>query len=435
MAKNQKGAGDFEISNIKIKGTSLSAQKVPTVTYRESITSPAIEVNLLISDTADSDTNLMTKLPILTGDTVDLTFKSIMLEGEEIEVSVRIYDIVSGTKSGDTSVYTLKCISPEGYLNLESRFEKLFKQKEPTDAIIPTVLSQHLKSNKKVKSGKYKSVPLTLAAMRDRPFDFIIKHVCKRSIPTNVAKGEGKGSAGYLFWETSDGYNFKPIDEVFAAPDKDSGDTFRGEKEKETYFYNAARSNDRMDEETKSRNILSFKTLSNDNAERSSIMGGKVNLVGFFDVSSLRYNETIYDLGETYSSFAHLAKGPTPTSGGSPTRIMTKVYNNEMYENTDTAAQSESYDKIRQSLSQQLVRSSLAVTNKIEINIYGNSNLHAGDKIYLSVLKGKSKSSTKENTDKKQSGYYTIATVVHTLVSTGMRTSLLLVRDTNNEET
>lgn len=433
--KGPKGAGDFELKEISVKGTKLSAEKVPSITYRESITSPAIEVNIMVSDTNDSDNNLLSKLPILVGDEVSLTFKSLMIAGEEIKIKVKIYDIVGGNRAGDTQQYILKCMSGEGYNNLESRFEKLYKQKKPDTEMIPEIIKQYLGSSKSVKTGQYQSVPLTLAAMRDRPFDFIIKQICKRAIPSNVAKGEGRGSAGYLFWETNSGYHFKSIDEVFAAPQGASGSPFKGEKEKETYFHNSANQNTKMDSEQEARNVLTFSVLSNDNAEKASIRGARVNLVGFFDVSSLRYKETVYDINDNFSSMAHLAKGPVPVSGKKPTKIMTKIYNNEMYEFGDSKAQDQSYDKIRQSLAQQLVRNSLATNNKVEINIHGNTNLHAGDKIYLAVLKSKSKSNTKENYDKKQSGYYTIATVVHTIVASGLRTSLLLVRDINNEET
>lgn len=433
--KKAKGAGDFEVIEVSIKGIKLSEDKTPIITYRESIYSPALEVNLLINDTNDQDTNLITKLPVLSGDDVIIRFKSNMIAGEEINVNMKVYEVTSGNRSNDTQQYVIKCISPEGYLNLETRFEKLYKQKVPDSDMITDVLKKYLKSSKSVATGEYKSVPLTLASMRYRPFDFIIKHVCKRSIPTIVAKGEGKGSAGYLFWETSSGYQFKAVDEVFAAPQGASGSPFKGSKEKETYFHNAATSSSENDQETEARVVLDFKVLSNDNAEKAAIHGGRVNLIGFFDVNSLRYNEAIYKLEDNFDSLGHLGKGPVPYSGsGNPTRIMTKVYNNEMYENSDSKAQSETYDKIRQSLAQQLIRKNLSGNNKVEINIHGNTNLHAGDKIYLAVLKSKSAATVKENYDKKQSGYYTIATVVHSMQSQGMRTSLLLCRDINNEE-
>lgn len=429
-----KGAGDFEVTEISIKGTKLTQEKAPIITYRESIYSPALEVNLLIADTNDENNNLITKLPILSGDDVTLKFKSNMIAGEEVSVNMKIYEVTSGNRNRDTQQYVVKCISPEGYLNLETRFEKLYKQKVPETDMITDVLKKYLKSSKSVSVGEYKSVPLTLASMRYRPFDFIIRHVCKRSIPTIVAKGEGKGSAGYLFWETASGYQFKSVDEVFAAPEGSTGSPFKGSKEKETYFHNVATSNDKNDAESEARTVLDFKIQTNDNAEKAAVHGGRVNLIGFFDVNSLRYNEAIYKLEDNFDSFGHLGKGPVPYTGKNPTRIMTKVYNNEMYENSDSKAQSETYDKIRQSLAQQLIRKNLSGNNKVEINIHGNTNLHAGDKIYLAVLKSKSSATTKENYDKKQSGYYTIATVVHTLEAKGMRTSLLLCRDINNEE-
>jgi hypothetical protein len=435
MSNKTKGPGDYEVLEISIKGEKLSGAKVPVITYRESIYSPSLEVNLVISDSNDSDNNLLTKLPVLSGDEVKLRFKSNQLEGTELTISVRIYEVTAGVRSNDTQQYVLKCISAEAYFNMESRIERLYKQKNPGSDMIPDILKRFLNSPKKLMSGEYKSVNLTLASMRYRPFDFIIKHICKKSIPTIVAKGEGKGSAGYLFWETSDGYNFKAMDEIFAAPKKSSSSPFKGADEKETYFWNTANSNTSNTDDVEARNVLSFKLLSSDNSETASIHGARCNLIGFFDVNSLQYNETIYKLEDNFKSFGHLAKGPVPFSGsGNPTRIMTQVYNNEMYENTDSKAQSETYDKIRQSLAQQLIRKNLSTNNKIEINIYGNTNLRAGDKIYLAVLKSKSSAKTKENYDKKQSGYYTIATLVHNMIPQGMKTSLLLLRDLNNEE-
>ena len=434
MAKT-KGAGDFEIKEISIKGEKISGEKAPIITYRESIYSPSLEVNIIISDTNDAENNLLTKLPVLSGDDVKLRFKSNQIEGEELTINVKIFEVTTGNRSNDTQQYVLKCMSPEAYFNLEKRFEKLYKQKSPEKDMIPDILKRYLGSSKRLLLGEYGSVNLTLASMRYRPFDFIIKHLCKKSIPTIVAKGEGKGSAGFLFWETSAGYNFKSTDEVFSAPKKSTTSPFKGAEEKETYFWNVARENDSNDQASEARNVLSFKLLSNDNSERASIHGGRSNLIGFFDVSSLQYNESIYKLEDNFDSFGHLAKGPVPYgSSGNPTRVMTKVYNNEMYENSDSKAQSESYDKIRQSLAQQLIRKNLSNNNKVEINIYGNTNLHAGDKIYLAVLKGKSSANTKENYDKKQSGYYTIATLVHSMQPQGMKTSLLLLRDINNEE-
>ena len=235
MAKT-KGAGDFEIKEISIKGEKISGEKAPSITYRESIYSPALEVNIIISDTNDAENNLLTKLPVLSGDDVKLRFKSNQIEGEELTINVKIFEVTTGNRSNDTQQYVIKCMSPEAYFNLEKRFEKLYKQKSPEKDMIPDILKRYLGSSKRLLLGEYGSVNLTLASMRYRPFDFIIKHLCKKSIPTIVAKGEGKGSAGFLFWETSAGYNFKSTDEVFAAPKKSTSSPFKGAEEKETYF-------------------------------------------------------------------------------------------------------------------------------------------------------------------------------------------------------
>ena len=86
-----------------------------------------------------------------------------------------------------------------------------------------------------------------------------------------------------------------------------------------------------------------------------------------------------------------------------PSRVMTKVFNNEMYELKSERAEEEKYDKIKQYLAQQLVRNNLGKNQKVEINIPGNSTLHAGDKIILQVYKSVSNadSSKKDRVDKR----------------------------------
>ena len=56
-----------------------------------------------------------------------------------------------------------------------------------------------------------------------RPFK-CIADLCRKSIPTTVSKGSpNSGSAGFLFFETLDGYQFKSIDALFAGkPQEDA---------------------------------------------------------------------------------------------------------------------------------------------------------------------------------------------------------------------
>ena len=114
---------------------------------------------------------------------------------------------------------------------------------------------------------------------------------------------------------------------------------------------------------------------------------------------------------------------------------MTRIINNEMYESTKEKAEEDRYDKIRQSLAQQIVRADLFKNQKVEINIPGNAKLRAGDKIILQIYKSQSGSDTadEDRIDKKQSGFYLIAKVVHSIDKNMAMTHLLLLRDQNNE--
>jgi len=291
---------------------------------------------------------------------------------------------------------------------------------------------------------------LTVTAMRDRPLDFICKIVCHKAIPslTNT-KGEGIGTAGYLFWQTSDGYNFKAMDELMGASSKggDAAPTnskIKGEDEVDTYHFNVVKAADDASAKEESRIVRKLTTIANNNIETQLIRGTRSNLVGFFDVSSLRYNEAVYKLdGGNFSAMGHLGDSDKPSADEEtatlwqdrPTRIMTRIINNEMYESTKEKAEEDRYDKIRQSLAQQVVRADLFKNQKVEINIPGNAKLRAGDKIILQIYKSQSGTDTADSDriDKKQSGFYLIAKVVHSIDKNNAMTHLLLLRDQNNE--
>jgi len=438
------GAGDYELT-LKIKtktGESITivGDKLAGLIYREGIHCPSIECDFGLVDT--SEQNLMQK--IIVGEEVDLTFRT--KEGADITTKLKIYDIMGGGRDGDKSSQIVKCMSPEAWKSLHIRIENLYEEKKP-DEIIQDILKTHLGSSKTITTG-LEAEPLTLSTMRDKPYTFISK-VCNNSIPSvTKQKGAGKGTAGYVFYETSTGYHFKAFDELMGA-ESDAGNyapttsAIKGDKSVETYFVNVAVNTDGTGDENEQRIVQNYSVKENNNIESQANKGGRVNLIGFFDPDSLRYSEEIYSLkGENAKAMGSLAKGNRENPNidnddysDKPTRIMTKIYSNEMYEGEKSRASEERYNKIKQSLAQRLVRTVLANSQKVEINIPGNSSLHAGDKIILQVYKSQSNTDSKkqDRVDKKMSGYYLISKVAHKFDKNIATTTCLLVRDQNNE--
>ena len=438
------GAGDYTLS-VKIKDVELTQAKIASIIYKEGISYPTIEADIAIVDT--SSQSLLSDLPLRNGEAVELKFTTD--KDETMTANMVVYGVEGGGASeADKSVMILRCMSKEAMANLTTRVEKLYKEMSPTE-IVQNILKDGLKSEQEVTTG-LEAESLTVTAMRDRPLDFICKIVCHKAIPslTNT-KGEGIGTAGYLFWQTSDGYNFKAMDELMGASSKggDAAPTnskIKGEDEVDTYHFNVVKAADDASAKEESRIVRKLTTIANNNIETQLIRGTRSNLVGFFDVSSLRYNEAVYKLdGGNFSAMGHLGDSDKPSADEEtatlwqdrPTRIMTRIINNEMYESTKEKAEEDRYDKIRQSLAQQVVRADLFKNQKVEINIPGNAKLRAGDKIILQIYKSQSGTDTADSDriDKKQSGFYLIAKVVHSIDKNNAMTHLLLLRDQNNE--
>ena len=279
---NTVGAGDYTLS-VKIKDVELTQAKIATIIYKEGISFPTIEADIAIVDT--SSQSLLSDLPLRNGEAVEL--KLTTNDDETMTANMVVYGVEGGgPASEDKSVMVLRCMSKEAMANLTTRVEKLYKEMPPAE-IVQNILKDGLKSEQEVTTG-LGAETLTVTAMRDRPLDFICKIVCSKSIPsvTNT-KGEGIGTAGYLFWQTSDGYNFKSMDELMGASSK-GGDgaatnsKIKGEDEVDTYHFNVVSGADDAEAKAESRIVRKLTPIANNNIETQLIRGTRSNLVGFF---------------------------------------------------------------------------------------------------------------------------------------------------------
>ena len=204
MSDKKVGAGDYSLS-VKIKDVELTQAKIASIIYKEGISFPTIEADIAIVDT--SSKSLLSDLPLRNGEEVEL--KITTDKDEKMTANMVVYGVEGGGPASlDKSVMVLRCMSKEAMANLTTRVEKLYKEMSPSE-IVKNVLKDGLKSTQEVSTG-LDAESLTVTAMRDRPLDFICKIVCNKSIPSvTTTKAEGIGTAGYLFWQNSDGYNFK----------------------------------------------------------------------------------------------------------------------------------------------------------------------------------------------------------------------------------
>jgi len=195
---------------------------VPLLEYRESVLLPYITVDITIIDTG-------TALPAKDGSkgTIGI-LESIKLQGTE-KFKLRIED-EGGNQidlSGDNDLKIAKTVFADKGVKDSScairvvskeAFDNCLAEKRMKDSYIgkaDVLITQALRNLGTEKNLSAESTQNEIQFNGDNRYPFeMCLDVQKVSIP------EGIDSAGYLFWETSKGYNFKSLDKMFDTAGK-----------------------------------------------------------------------------------------------------------------------------------------------------------------------------------------------------------------------
>ena len=190
---------------------------VPVLEYRESVLSPYITVDLTIIDTGTATAiedgsrgtiGLLESIKLQ----ADEMFKLILEDqyGNKIDLSedtdLKVGKTTFATTSNRQSTVVIRVVSKEAYDNtlLKNRMTDSYIGRG--DVIIGNALdSLGTEKDRFLETTKN---DIQLNGDKRYPFEMCLE-VQKISVP------DGLDSAGYLFWETSKGYNFKSLDKMF----------------------------------------------------------------------------------------------------------------------------------------------------------------------------------------------------------------------------
>lgn len=199
------------------------------IEYRESILQETIDVGIVFAETGQSvgtgenAKGVIEGLPVCGGEELDL--EMIDNYGEKIAVKVHVNKTAGITKSTTRNVVALELTSKEYFLNEIERVVKRYDGKISDS--FAKIMRDVIKTKKKVFFDETLNEYNFLGNSR-KPF-YICTWLCKKSIPkieqtkTNK-KTEGatnkNPTAGYFFYETSDGFYFKSIDKLLDSKGK-----------------------------------------------------------------------------------------------------------------------------------------------------------------------------------------------------------------------
>lgn len=329
-----------------------------------------------------------------------------------------ITDVIAET---NRETFTLHLTSREAFTNETVRLSKKYPTSLKISDSVEKILKESLKTTKIGTIDKSSNKYGFIGNLR-KPFTVLV-WLASKAVP----ESSGNATAGFLFYQTQDGFQFRSLDDLMLQTPK------------ATYTY--TESQDSYDENEKKVNndfkILNYYTDRNQNLIEKLRLGTYASHRMFFNPLNFSFSkpeEGLFkqsdyvgkakNLGSRFK-LPSISPGSDQTLGDVPTRIITAVLDIGTMEK-DASTDLNSDPKLYQS--QVLMRYNTLFTQSINIMVPSNTNLRAGDIIECNFPKI-TQSNAKEF-DPETSGLYMIKELCHHFDSEYSYTSMKLIRDT-----
>ena len=395
--------------------------------YHESILQDSIKVDYIFTDTGNTikEKSAMEGLPIVGTEDFTLAFEDnqeVKLQFSEEDKNTLIVNKVTPMEV-DTAkqVVTLHLVSEEFIRNEEGSSHVNVVMKGLLSDHVEEILKDKLKTEKELDieptSNDYNFVG------NNRKAYYTINWLCRFAVPEK--EGKPGDTAGFFFWETSEGYKFKSIDSLFA------------QEPKKRYVFNS--SPDSMIPPGYDGKILQHvpdNRIDYQNKIRMGAYGTKLVVFNPFDCfyevvpqTAEETEEGIVTGGEELPVFNEKFKNPSAEENFTRTTFM--LVDTGTLPSGDTKEQIEENEKenfpAERALNQGIRRFNQFFSMQQTVTIGGDFSLHAGDAIYIDTPSIQAE--TKDDVNKETGGKYIIADLCHYVSSKETYTKMNLVRD------
>ena len=438
-------------SNVSSRSIDLSAG-VGEIRYYESIMSNAITASAVITETGFVDSNNPNRpstqpstldwLPIRGGERVDFVIEDAQEQPNQISFSGsasdglyvnRVKNVVSGTQQ---EMYTLDLSSKEYFSNDLTRVTKRYDGSiaENVKTIVEEVLEGTWADGDGV-DGKDIDItlnPYNFIGNTRKPF-YICTWLGSKAVPQISTDDGGNGvggAAGYLFYQTRDGYHFKSLDIIWQQAQENRDNLKK-------YIYN----NTGDSVEGYDANVVSYNINQDIDLNEKLVLGTYNNTSIFFDYYAFNYETRPYTItdqqesgvvtaAEDYSELVAEEFRQSPSRGMS--HIMdfgvmpSGTSSDEQLEEWKNDPEKPNYDA-KNVMVQSIMRYQQVFTISVTIVIPADFSIKAGDVIVCDfpTVEGTANADTNEQTG----GLYMVASVCHRITPRETFTSLDLVRD------
>lgn len=417
-----------------------------SVDYYEDIFSPTITAKIKVINTNNSiappnsegtsdgeKMSIYNGLPLRGGERVSLKVAKNTDSNKDLDFSKRpqdyfyvssITDVISETQKES---FTLNLVSREALTNETARVGKKYPTSSTINASVESILRDVLKTEKIGTIDKTKNQYGFIGNLR-KPFTVLV-WLASKAVPET---SQGNSTAGYVFYQTQDGFQFRSIDGLIS------------QEPKAEYTYSEALESYDADQSEVNNDfkILNYNTRKNQNLIEKLRLGTYSSYRMFFNPLTFEftndqatafkiseYNGKAKNLGKKNVELPKVSDAINADLGNVPTRIITQVLDLGTMEQ-DVSQEQNSDPLLYQS--QALTRYNLLLTQALDMVVPLNTNLRAGD--IISCKFPKISQSDKKEYDTEQSGLYMIKELCHHFDTEASYTSMKLVRDTYGQK-
>ena len=404
---------------------------VISIDYFEDIFSPTVTSKIVVYNTGDTIEgkdgkmqSIYNGLPLRGGERLSLRIAPNTEENAGLDYSENYQDylyvssVTNVIHLAKKETFMLNLVSREAITNETTRVPIKFPSGSTIDVSVKKILQDYLKTDKEINVDPVSNSYGFISNMR-KPFN-IITWLASKSVSED-------GNAGYFFYQTQDGYQFKSIDNLI------------NQEPKATYEYTEVNESDT--ERNNDFMIMSYTTNKNQDLLEKLKLGAYSSFVATYDPLRSEFNlpqqaeftlSKSMDKDKTRNLGQELKLPPIDdtserTLGDIPSRVMTMVLDRGVLEKgvkTDKNADPLQYQ------AQSLMRYNTLNTQQLSMKVPLNTNLRAGDTIKCLFPKV---TSDTEDVDDEMSGLYLIKELNHnfTFGKKGKsETDMLLLRDT-----
>ena len=401
--------------------------------YYESIMSNTVKATLIYTDSGDTVDGKTARsgLPIVTEEMVTLKFednnKNTLEFSEKKNNELYVKKVTPLLEDTRSETIGLTLVSAEDIMNTKVNLKNRFDGKisDSVKRILTEGNFKGLGTKKKV-DIETTTNSLNKIPNNKHPFYWLNKFSTQAVSETTQKLGE---SAGYFFFETSEGFFFKSID------------TLLDQKPKKSFIYNETPdSRGTHVPESYDGKALDMRSDNRIDSVQKSKMGTTSNRIVTFDPFTTYYEVSKFKAEDFESGYKKAGKKLPQGNTKFQNPDVNEDYSRTTYYILDTGTLptgNSTQDQIKKSgdqnfevakiANQSMMRYNLLFSQQITLTIPADLSLHAGDAIFVDTPE--IKDNKNDTVDRQQGGLYIISDLCHYIASNKSLTKMNLVRE------